>query len=590
MIYIKNTRNIRIVTTIVVIIVMILWGVITNKEKKYVDKEQLKSTIQEINNMCNSVYSNVEESEIKYLELFENEDDPLRKGMYASTLLQVYSIKADYDNVVKYGEEAVENYMEIEGGVYYAISETKYLLWTMFGLGRYSDSFTKAHELMDLIKLYSGEYLDENEITDAESLVYSILLMIYSEFNLTDNAKIYYEKLCEIEITPELELARGEKIAFSKMIYAEKNNNYELMKYYAEDIYRISLKNDEVKNVETAEATLMDIGHANIKLGNLNIGLEQIQRAEKLIVKMNSQSSLAEIYSIYGEYYDKIGDFNNSEKYYIKSLDLQENIGNMRKLFDVLSKLTNLREKYGFSSELADYYSSLYKLYKYSGIDRELGQIFIEAIEVNDKLSEQKYQYLKMKSEDARKKNLIITATMVILFISIIKMKKIIDIKREDEIILEKIINRDYLTQVNTRAYGYKQIEKLIEKNEKFTIAIIDIDNFKSINDVYGHLFGDEVLKAVAKVLVENIEDEDFVIRFGGEEFIIVFESKTKSECVDKLEKLKAKVNKIELEKDLIISFSAGTKDWDNTSLNSVIKEADELLYEAKNKGKNRIS
>ncbi|MGL5353704.1 MAG: hypothetical protein ACRDA5_10350, partial [Clostridium sp.] len=213
----KIKNNYKVVLAIVLIIVLSL-AININKPKHKVSKEELKSTVQEINNMCNSVYENVDEAEMKYLELFEKETDPLKKGMYSSTLLQVYAIKADYDNVVKYGEAAVENYMKVEGGVYYAISEKKYLIWTMFGLGRYSESFKKSHELMDLIQLHSGEYLDENEIRDAEALVNSILIMIYSEFDLQDNAQIYYDILCEIEMSDELEFTRGEKLASSKMI------------------------------------------------------------------------------------------------------------------------------------------------------------------------------------------------------------------------------------------------------------------------------------------------------------------------------------------------------------------------------------
>ncbi|MGL5087364.1 MAG: diguanylate cyclase domain-containing protein, partial [Clostridium sp.] len=492
-------RNCHKVGIVIVIGIVLALGLDFSKEKNNkVSKEELKNTVQEINNMCNSVYENVDEAEIKYLDLFEKETDPLKKGMYSSTLLQVYSIKADYDKVVKYGEEAVKNYMKVEGGVYYAISENKYLIWTMFGLGRYSESFKKSHELIDLIELHSGEYLDANEIRDAEALVNSILLMIYSEFNLKDNAKIYYDKLCEIEMSDELEFVRGEKLAFSKMIYAEKINDYELMKYYAEEIYRISIKNDKLKDVSTAEATMMDVAHANIKLGNLEEGLEQLQKAEKFIVEINSEYSLGEIYKIYGGYYDIVGDVEKATEYYKKAIEIQEKIGDEFKIYKIIKEFTEFCERRGLDEYLGGNNRELFALYNNRGIDGELGQLLIEAVEINDKLNYQKLEYLQRQSDIVKNKNIVVIIITIILLISIVKMKKIIKIKAINEKKLEKIINNDYLTQVNTRAYGYKQIIKLVSKKQAFSIGILDIDNFKKINDDYGHLFGDEILKSVA--------------------------------------------------------------------------------------------
>ncbi|MBU3106358.1 GGDEF domain-containing protein [Clostridium gasigenes] len=171
----------------------------------------------------------------------------------------------------------------------------------------------------------------------------------------------------------------------------------------------------------------------------------------------------------------------------------------------------------------------------------------------------------------------------------VIRMDFLIKKKDESEKILEKIANTDYLTGINTRAYGEKLILDEINKNNKFSMAIIDIDNFKNINDSYGHIFADVILKKIAKKLKESIDSKDIIARFGGEEFIIAFVGKDKDEAKETLDKIRIEVNNIIFKHNVKASFSAGIEEWDKTSIDLVIKKADELLYKAKREGKNKV-
>ncbi|MGL5087363.1 MAG: GGDEF domain-containing protein, partial [Clostridium sp.] len=132
-------------------------------------------------------------------------------------------------------------------------------------------------------------------------------------------------------------------------------------------------------------------------------------------------------------------------------------------------------------------------------------------------------------------------------------------------------------------------ILELINKNKKFSIGIIDIDNFKNINDTYGHIYGDEILEILAHKVKDGLDENDIVIRFGGEEFIIVFLDNEKISAKEKLDKIRYEVNNIVFDKNIILSFSGGIKEWDNTEINKVIEEADKLLYKAKKEGKNKV-
>lgn len=127
-------------------------------------------------------------------------------------------------------------------------------------------------------------------------------------------------------------------------------------------------------------------------------------------------------------------------------------------------------------------------------------------------------------------------------------------------------------------------------------LLIADIDKFKNVNDRYGHLFGDKILKVVAKAIAGLAGPEDIVARFGGEEFIIVLNNSDLDRAAVVAEKLRAgleagrifnpKTNE-EIER---ITVSVGVTEFDpDEPVDAAIERADEALYEAKNSGRNRV-
>src|SRR5699024_11567597 len=86
---------------------------------------------------------------------------------------------------------------------------------------------------------------------------------------------------------------------------------------------------------------------------------------------------------------------------------------------------------------------------------------------------------------------------------------------------LEKAVITDYLTGLYSRKYLDKMFNKHMKKDKQGTLILFDIDDFKKINDKYGHNIGDEVIIAVAKIIKNSISDQDIAARWGGEEFAI---------------------------------------------------------------------
>ena len=145
----------------------------------------------------------------------------------------------------------------------------------------------------------------------------------------------------------------------------------------------------------------------------------------------------------------------------------------------------------------------------------------------------------------------------------------------------------DALTKTFNRRYLERNLDKLFKSYAKKSIAMVDIDFFKKINDTYGHQKGDEVLKYFSNLIKRNIRKNDILIRYGGEEFLIFMSNTSKAEGYIVLTKLK-NILRDDKNKPLEFTFSAGVADEGDT-LVEMIKLADERLYKAKKEGRNKI-
>jgi diguanylate cyclase (GGDEF)-like protein len=125
-------------------------------------------------------------------------------------------------------------------------------------------------------------------------------------------------------------------------------------------------------------------------------------------------------------------------------------------------------------------------------------------------------------------------------------------------------------------------------------VLIADLDHFKSINDTYGHLAGDAVLREVTKRMQSNIRPYDAVGRYGGEEFLILLPGCNSSEMREKAERLRAAISEAPIDTSvgiLKVTMSAGgvaTTDWPEETSNQILQMADLALYRAKEEGRNR--
>lgn len=159
----------------------------------------------------------------------------------------------------------------------------------------------------------------------------------------------------------------------------------------------------------------------------------------------------------------------------------------------------------------------------------------------------------------------------------------------------------DHLTEVyNKRAILFalqRETDRAMRYKHSMSVAVLDIDFFKIYNDTNGHVAGDNLLRRFAGILVKTVRDYDYVGRFGGEEFLIIFPETKLKEAAKICERIRKNVQNTKFEgKELLpykdVTVSIGVHEFsgsDISSNNIIIEKADKSLYEAKKSGRNAV-
>ncbi len=147
----------------------------------------------------------------------------------------------------------------------------------------------------------------------------------------------------------------------------------------------------------------------------------------------------------------------------------------------------------------------------------------------------------------------------------------------------------DNLTRVLNKAGLVHEFNNLIGRNKKFSILMFDIDKFKSINDTFGHIIGDKVLKQLALTATTSVRKTDIVGRYGGDEFIIILPQSGPSDAMKIGTEFKNAVAKSK-NPHFTISIGIATYPWDGDTMTRLIESADKGLYQSKEHGRNTIS
>lgn len=162
---------------------------------------------------------------------------------------------------------------------------------------------------------------------------------------------------------------------------------------------------------------------------------------------------------------------------------------------------------------------------------------------------------------------------------------------------------QDPLTELLNRQTFDKKVMEIVSGNgfleprsdskdtRNWYLAIIDIDHFKNVNDNFGHVIGDEVILLVAQLLKNNFRLEDYVFRYGGEEFAVLFQVNSEQECNIALDRLRTNISQYMFPQVGHLTISIGFLELKNMdTVSSIVNQADLALYHSKNTGRNKVT
>jgi two-component system cell cycle response regulator len=178
-------------------------------------------------------------------------------------------------------------------------------------------------------------------------------------------------------------------------------------------------------------------------------------------------------------------------------------------------------------------------------------------------------------------------------------MKRMQEALEKSNELFKELSITDHLTQLYNRRFLMdtleREFERIRRKGGSLSLVIIDIDHFKLINDTYGHLFGDTVLTAIAKVVKAGVRCYDVAARYGGDEFILALPETSLTEALVVAEHLRKTVQAMSFSPQMetfAVSISLGAAVFPSPLIDSIdllLRQADEALYLAKQKGRNRV-
>lgn len=281
-------------------------------------------------------------------------------------------------------------------------------------------------------------------------------------------------------------------------------------------------------------------------------------------------------------------------KYLIEIKDYKKAETNLKKLLenDSEKNLASKKEIYSYLLRIYEENKNMKEYLEYSKKMSLLEKNFSSIIQKNYVEFIEKAHNLDILKEKAKKSRLKLTVYgfLIVVLMTFIGIEVIYLIK------LKKNNQIDHLTNVYNRKFLKTFLKSIKNKNKLINVIMVDIDYFKKYNDRYGHLEGDKVIKNIAFILKKSFGENSFVIRYGGEEFLIFTLCLDKKTLIKELESVRFSLkNKNIFHEDspylnqVTLSIGVSSKRVNNShELHNLIIEADEALYTAKKNGRNK--
>ena len=376
----------------------------------------------------------------------------------------------------------------------------------------------------------------------------NFLFLIYEHNNELLKAKDILNKSIEL----------GSKLCkynILSSVYSNYSHIYLLEENY-EEALKMGIRGLDIAKSYVPESIILEI-KAKLNISKAYIGIKEFELAKKLIDEIINNEELDIFIREKSQAYDLLGHWFAKQDLNIKS-------------FEAFTKAKELTETYNDVKFLKLIQEERCKLCDIMG-EIKLGyKVQKEYIELLGEINKMDLDQTILKHE--------------------------INLELKE---IEKKANIDFLTGAYNRRYLEEIVNKLIKENakkrEEIAFIFFDIDKFKLINDRYGHIFGDNVIKSVSEICKANLRHDDIFARYGGDEFGIILIGASLETAIDRANKILDYVRNIKLiinEEVVNITLSIGVTDLLSskaTDFDTLLHSADMKLYEAKKLGRNKV-
>jgi len=472
--------------------------------------------------------------------------------------------------------------------------------------GDYGQAQQYFHKGLKLVENYP-EHLYYSKIISNLSLIYINLEEWSKALEYIEKAKVIYHTGARLEPGILAILLVNESNMYFHLNDTENARSaYEDAKVYVKQDASARLKailfktHADVLYLEKSFAASLDVSHQCLNSNDIN----EFPLQKALCYTSKARSEMALDNNIIA-----VNDLNIAMDYY-KRLSSRSGITLSHQL------LSEAYETLGYEAEALKYFKLYYQENKNALFDRRQSEIY--QLEESFNAEKNRHALALLNTQHELKKLALERQTLgsrVIFGMSLCAVfglgyviKKNLDIEKKNELLqcsntdLVELSTRDALTGLYNRRHFeyYLQIlnqDKSLYTDRCFTLAILDLDHFKVINDNHGHDVGDEVLIEVSKRFQQSLHSSDLIIRWGGEEFVCLIEQKNNVDSLDRLNRLCHKIRSKPMKtdcKDIYVTLSVGAVvDISAAELaansSDLIKLADEYLYKAKQTGRNQI-
>ncbi|WP_444995957.1 tetratricopeptide repeat-containing diguanylate cyclase [Aliikangiella sp. IMCC44359] len=342
-------------------------------------------------------------------------------------------------------------------------------------------------------------------------------------------------------------------------------------------------------------------------LGKIETALGNSQKALEYFEKAINESQISDLEHLQAVIFREFARLRFSQGYFVEAKSILRrsiNIGKkytllkqMRNSYLLLAEITASQNEYKEAFLAQEQASQILEKMGNSNIAANLSRLerYTTSLkEQNKRLvleKEKKIATLAAEREYLLRNFSIAVAGIALLLAIYFIHRFTLSKKRADS--FEKQSKIDALTGVWNRRAGEAQLIRLCSRDsislKVFSIAMLDIDHFKRVNDQFGHDVGDRVIMSICSLIQDNLRPADMLCRWGGEEFIIILDDYDSTKAYDICERIRAKIETARIEKIGNMSVSIGISMFENDDIFELLKRGDQALYHAKHLGRNRV-